>query len=139
MKKLLILLLIASLCLGFVGCSGNYAPVPSTDEELKTVFTLKHNGETYEVKYELYRALFVALKPSVDLGDDSVWSGENKDEYIEKINEIFDTYAKQIVAQIPEKRQSALIISETRNKRAQKNIGYQAYPIARHMQNHLAP
>ena len=56
-----------------------------------------------------------------------------------KAKEIEDTRAKQMVAQMAEKRQSTLAINETRNRRAQKNIGYQAYPIASEMQNHIAP
>ena len=57
----------------------------------------------------------------------------------ERKKDIFDTLAKQTVAQIEAKRQSALIPADTRKRRAQKNIGYQAYPSERQMTNHIAP
>lgn len=96
MKKLLLILLIVSICVGLVSCEEKYPPVQSNAEELQTVFTLEYNGNKYEVKYELYRALFTSLKSSVDNGDESVWTGENKNEYIEKINTAIIDYASEI-------------------------------------------
>ena len=91
MKKLTsIVLIIATLALSILSlasCTKNkYAPVESTAEEKKVVMTLSIDSDKYEVKYELYRALFLALRDEVDGGDRSVWSGENKAEYIEKID-----------------------------------------------------
>ena len=50
--------------------------------------TLTVNEKTYEVKYELYRAFFLTYKSQVDGGDPDAWTGENKAEYIAKINGI---------------------------------------------------
>ncbi len=68
-------------------CSENYPPIESSEEENRVVMTLRFEEEKYDVKYELYRALFLTLKPSVDGGDDSVWSGSDKQKYIDEINQ----------------------------------------------------
>lgn len=95
-KAIASIILIFSVILLF-GCGGNgYAPVQSTAEESKVVYTLTVDGKNYDVKYELYRALFLNYKSSVDLGNDSVWSGENKDEYVAQINEIILNKAADI-------------------------------------------
>ena len=98
MKRIicLILLIILSL-MNFASCGG-YDPVPSTEEEMQVVMTLALDGEEYEVKYELYRALFLTYKETVDGGDESVWSGDKKNEYIAAIHDmivarITDIYA----------------------------------------------
>ena len=81
------------------GCNGNfYEPVPSTQEEATTVMILKIGDKTYEVKYELYRALFLNFKSEVDGGDESVWSGADKDKYISEIEQIILDYATDIYA-----------------------------------------
>lgn len=69
-------------------CNDGYEPVESTEEERKTVMTVSYDGEDYEVRYELYRALFLELKASVDGGDSSVWTGAEKDTYVQKIDEL---------------------------------------------------
>ena len=97
MKKLISLLIILSTLLCLTACN-KYEPVPSTEEESRVVMTLSLDGKKYEVKYELYRALFLTYKSYVDGGDSSVWSGDNKGEYIEKIkamivSRITDIYA----------------------------------------------
>ena len=56
-RYILALLLLASVLICAVGCSG-YAPVASTEEEMETVLTL--DGGTYEVPYELYRFYFLS-------------------------------------------------------------------------------
>ncbi len=98
MKKLISLLLIITSLLLFVSCGDeeSYDPVESTELESSTVMTLTVDGKTYNVKYELYRALFLNLKGEIDGGDSSVWEGANKDFYIEKI----DTLIKKNVADI---------------------------------------
>jgi hypothetical protein len=111
MKKILSLILIISSLALLVGCDNKYKPVESTEEEARVMFTLSFEGETYEVRYELYRALFLANKPIVDRGDDSVWSGEHSDEYISRINEIITAKASDIFAAIHHA----------------KSIGYDAY------------
>ncbi len=90
MKKIIaILLLIASL-LTVTACKKDeeYPPVESTEEEARTVMTLSIDGKSYDVRYELYRAFFLTYKSSVDGGNIDVWSGENADEYIAKIDEM---------------------------------------------------
>ncbi len=83
MKKILLLILILATVFSAVSCgSGYYDPVPCTEEEAQTVMTFTYGDKTYEVKYELYRALFLNLKGELDGGDGSVWSGENKEAYI---------------------------------------------------------
>ncbi len=96
MKKLLLLFSIFILTLALYSCGEKYDPVPSTEEESRVVMQLEVGTEKFEVKYELYRALFLGCKSLVDGGDESVWSGENKDEYINKINEIICEKASYI-------------------------------------------
>ncbi len=102
MKKLICSLLACVLIfstLALTGCNENsYDPVPSTAREATTVMTLKIGNKTYDVKYELYRALFLNFKSEVDMGDESVWSGDKKDEYIAKIEAIILDYATDIYA-----------------------------------------
>ena len=87
MKKLTaIFILISSLFL-LVGCGdGYYEPKESSALESQVVMTIAFEDKTYSVRYELYRALFLDMKSSFDNGDDSVWSGDKKDEYIAKID-----------------------------------------------------
>ena len=99
MKKTIALFLLIACVFSLIGCSDTtYPPVESTETEATTVMTLKAGEKTYEVKYELYRALFLNFKKEFDGGDDSVWTGDNKDEYISKIHEhitslILDIYS----------------------------------------------
>lgn len=98
MKKLLALLLIAATLL-FTACSGGkYKEQKSTDEEATIVMTMKIDGKEYGVRYELYRALFLNYKSAVDGGDNSVWSGENKDEYIARIDSMILDRVTEIYA-----------------------------------------
>lgn len=88
MKKIIaFLLLIVTLCTLICSCSGKYEPVESTELEATTVMTMRAGADEYELKYEMYRALFLNYKNEIDGGDESVWGGDNKDEYIERINE----------------------------------------------------
>ena len=100
MKKLLALILTAATLLTLVACGSKYKPVASTESELKVIARLELDGKTYDVKYELYRALFLSNKTAVDGGDNSVWSGENADEYVSKINEIIFNKASIIYSAI---------------------------------------
>ncbi len=86
-KKLSAFLLLASLLLSqLISCSEKYPPIESTEEEAAVLFTLDFAEENYEVKYELYRALFLSIKDEIDGGDKSVWEGEDKQTYIERAN-----------------------------------------------------
>ncbi len=98
MKKLLAIFIILASILSLASCGGGYSPVASTDEESRVVMTVSYEGEKYEIKYELYRALFLNLRKSVDGGDASVWTGDNKDDYISKIDELIKARAAEIYA-----------------------------------------
>ena len=99
MKRIIAFFILIACVISLVGCSyKTYPPVESTETEATTVMTLKAGGKTYEVKYELYRALFLNFKQEFDGGDDSVWTGDRKDEYIASIHEhitslILDIYS----------------------------------------------
>lgn len=96
MKKFIfpIIIILSILCLG--SCGEKYKPVKSTKEEARVVATLTLDGEKYEIKYELYRALFLNCKELVDGGDASVWSGDKSSEYVDKINEMIFERAAEI-------------------------------------------
>ena len=96
MKKILSLLLILSVLFALCSCGRKYKPQKSTDEEARVVMTLSLDGEEYEIKYELYRALFLANKSDVDGGDEGVWTGANSADYINRINEIITEEAAYI-------------------------------------------
>ena len=98
MKKILATIIILASLLSFVSCGDGYSPVASTDEEARVVMTVRYEGKKYEVKYELYRALFLNLRETVDGGDESVWTGENKDEYISRIDALIKERASEIYA-----------------------------------------
>ncbi len=99
MKKIITFLIFISLVFSLISCNDNkYPAVESTEEELKTVYTMKLDGQKYEIKYELYRALFISLKNEVDKGDDSVWSGADKAKYIAQIDELIIDRASDIFA-----------------------------------------
>lgn len=99
MKRTFALIILLSLVLSMVCCQSDpYPAVASSFEEREVVMTFEADGDVYEIKYELYRALFVANKVSVDGGDDAVWSSDNKAEYILKINEIIAKKAAEIYA-----------------------------------------
>ena len=89
MKKIiaLILTLALSLCL-LLSCSDYYEPKTSTKEEASVVMMLSFGEESYEVKYELYRALFLTVKKEIDNGNSDVWEGADKDEYVEAANKM---------------------------------------------------
>ncbi len=89
MKKIISLLLVIITALFTItSCDGYYRPRESTKEESATVIKLSFGDEVYEVKYELYRALFLSLKEEVDGGDESVWQGGDKDKYVAMADEL---------------------------------------------------
>ena len=90
MKKFLAILILIATLISLVACGGGdeeYEPVESTEEEATVVMTLAIGDTTYEVKYELYRAFFLTYKSEVDGGNPDVWTGPDKDAYIEQIDE----------------------------------------------------
>lgn len=100
MKKLLIYIITCLSILLLVGCDDKYEPVESTEEEARVIFTVEADGRKYEVRYELYRALFLGNKDIVDGGDSSVWQGEGAEEYINQINGIIMARATEIYSTI---------------------------------------
>ena len=99
MKRAIIGLLIFSLLFALVSCGGggsSYEPVPSTEEESRVVMTLSFGDNKYDVKYELYRALFLTYADEISGGNDTVWSGPDKDVYVKKINELIAERAADI-------------------------------------------
>ena len=97
MRKIISLILIIVSIFSLYGCGKEeYPPVASTEEESRVVMTVECEGETYEVKYELYRALFLNLRASVDNGDSTVWSGADKDKYINEIDGMIKSRVSEI-------------------------------------------
>ena len=88
MKKLLAILLLIATMLTLASCGDEYEPVDSTDEEATVVMTLSFDGKSYDVRYELYRAFFLTYKSEVDGGNPDVWTSDEKDTYIAKIDGI---------------------------------------------------
>lgn len=96
MKKILLLVIAALTVLALCSCDKTYEPVASTEEEARVVMKLSIDGSEYDVKYELYRALFVGNRSIVDGGDISVWTGDGSAEYVNEINEIIKEKASYI-------------------------------------------
>lgn len=95
MKKILALTLVLITVFMLGGCN-KYKPVKSTKEESRVVMTVNIGGDEYDVRYELYRALFLNYKESVDGGDGSVWSGDDAQKYVDEINEIIIYHVAEI-------------------------------------------
>ena len=99
MKKIIAMLIAAASLIALISCGdSDYPPVKSTEEEARVVMSVNYENKKYEVKYELYRALFLSLHSDVDKGDFSVWSGDDKDAYIEKMDEIIKARVSEIYA-----------------------------------------
>lgn len=97
MKKVLSLFIAVAILAAATSCA-KYKPVKSTKEESRTVMTMSFGDEEYEIKYELYRALFLSNKSDVDGGDSSVWTGPDRAVYIDRINSIIINNAAKIFA-----------------------------------------
>ena len=100
MRRFLAVILLLTICITTLsGCKKNkYKPVESSEEEARVVLSLSLGGNTYNVRYELYRTLFLTYKSEFDGGDHTVWSGDKKEEYIERINERIVSEAAEIFA-----------------------------------------
>ena len=98
-KKIIAAVLCLAAIFSLASCGEtSYEPVPSTGEESRVMLTMDLGGERYEIKYELYRALFLNFKSEVDGGDATVWSGESKQQYIDEMNAIIVDRAARIYA-----------------------------------------
>ncbi len=100
MKRIIALIIAIATLLALTSCGSKYKPVPSTEDELRVVAKMKIGDASYDVKYELYRALFLSNKASVDGGDSTVWSGDDAEEYIQRINAIIFNKASIIFSAI---------------------------------------
>ncbi len=96
-KRIILLLLAAIMTLSLCACGNQYKPVPSTDEEARTVL----KAGKYEVPYELFRTFFLTEKEAIDGGDASIWIGDKAeksrqaaiDEIIPKICDIYAMFS----------------------------------------------
>ena len=92
MKKLVALILVLATLMLSVGCKKNkYPEIESTEEEARVMMSFSIGGEKYEMKYELYRALFLNLSSHYDNGDKSFWDkAESSDELVELNKKILE-------------------------------------------------
>ncbi len=65
-----------------------YPPVESTEEEATVMATLSVGGKTYELRYELYRALVKAMQPGDDVSDEAL-----ADAVIHRATTLFSVFA----------------------------------------------
>lgn len=102
MKKIIALILaLASLfSLAACGDKSEYPPVESTEEESRVLMTFSYEGEDYELKYELYRALFLNFKGEYDGGDSAFWNTEAAEEAKALINDKIVSFASEIFATV---------------------------------------
>ena len=99
MKRIFALVACAVLTIfTLASCGEKYEPVKSTKEESRVIYTMTVDGEEYEVKYELYRMIFLSNKALIDGGDDSVWTSDNKDEYIKRMDKLVYERSAEIFA-----------------------------------------
>lgn len=96
MKRFLAAVIAIVTVLSVTACSEKYKPVKSTKEEAKCVMSFTVGEEEYEVRYELYRALFLNYKNQVDGGDSAAWSGAESEKYITEINSLILEKAAEI-------------------------------------------
>ncbi len=85
LQSLVCLLCLAACLLCFSGCD-KYAEKRSSKKDRTVVADV--GG--YEVRYELYRALFYTYRATVDGGDGSVWTGPDSAVYLARIKEMIE-------------------------------------------------
>ena len=88
LKKIICLILAMAFVIPLASCKNEefYPEIESTEEESRIVFSFEIDGEVYDVKYELYRTLFLTYKKDVDGGDSSVWTSDNAERYVKQID-----------------------------------------------------
>ena len=97
MKKLIALILTLATLLLTVGCKKEkYPEIESTKEEARVMMTFRIGSETHEMKYELYRALFLNLSEHYDGGNKAFWSTPESTEALAEINEKILQYTLDI-------------------------------------------
>lgn len=101
MKKIAFISLLFLSLIIFAGCAEDkYPPVESSEEEARVVISLKIEDKEYEVRYELYRALFLNRKSAVDDGNSQVWAGDDASHYIDEINDLIVNDAVEIFSML---------------------------------------
>ncbi len=101
MKKILCFMLAVILLFSICACKDtDYPPVESTEQESAAVMTFEANGSVYEVRYELYRALFLTFAPEYDGGDKSFWDSEQAAAAKIEINSKITRYCADIYSTI---------------------------------------
>ena len=99
MKKLIALMLILATLILAVGCKKDkYPEIKSTKEEARVMMSFEVDGDKYEMKYELYRALFLNFSQHYDKGDKSFWDNEDSKDELAEINTKISNYALDIFA-----------------------------------------
>lgn len=97
MKKTISLLLCILMLLSAVGCKKEkYPEVESTAEEARVMVTFKLDEEKYEMKYELYRALFLNFSENYDNGNKDFWDSPESVDELTELNEKILEYALDI-------------------------------------------
>ena len=98
MKKILSTLLLISLIASLISCGNKakYPPIESTEEESRIVATMQIEDKKYDIKYELYRALFISYADMYDGGDASFWKSDEASDAKLEINERILSYAADI-------------------------------------------
>ena len=94
--SILLILVFAVSLLSSCADKDFYPEIESTEEEKRVVFKFNVGEEVYEVRYELYRTLFLTYKKEVDGGDNSVWTSANAKQYIDRIDRMIIDAAANI-------------------------------------------
>ena len=99
MKRLIALILIFATLMLSVGCKKEkYPEIESTEEEARVMMSFSIGGEKYDMKYELYRALFLNWSSHYDNGDKSFWEKEESKDELAELNEKILQYTLDIFA-----------------------------------------
>lgn len=89
MKKIIALFLALLTVFSLSACSSTeYEAQQSTEEESRVVYTLTVGNKSYDVRYELYRALFLSYRDEVTGGNEGAFSGDDAEYYKNRINSL---------------------------------------------------
>ena len=96
MKRFFTLLLAIAMCLSLASCR-KYKPQKSTKREATPIATMQYGNETFEVNYELFRAMFLSAKETVSNGDLTKFNGSEGAALLEEaravaLDKIYDIY-----------------------------------------------
>ena len=86
----LIIPLIISLVL--ISCGTKYEPVESTADEARVVFTVSAYGKKHDVKYELWRALYLTYRDSID-SEGEEFKSEINELILDRVTDIYSVLA----------------------------------------------